>query len=157
VLQVFLPGDRDRVEGQVRANFTGAHRETCALISDLCGRLQRFLEGEAVGFELSILARERCYRFQKWVLLAEYKVPRGWVTTYGRIAGQLGVPGGARAVGNALAGNPFPIIIPCHRAVRWNGDMGGFQGGRDMKRALLEMEGVEFTASGKVVMERVWF
>jgi methylated-DNA-[protein]-cysteine S-methyltransferase len=53
----------------------------------------------------------------------------------------LGKPGGARAVGGALVHNPFPIIVPCHRAVRSNGQLGGFQGGQKMKRALLEFKG----------------
>jgi methylated-DNA-[protein]-cysteine S-methyltransferase len=62
----------------------------------------------------------------------------------------LGKPSAARAVGRALATNPFPIIIPCHRAVRSDGSLGGYQGGLAMKRALLEMEGVEFDARGRV-------
>ncbi len=90
-------------------------------------------------------------------MLAEHGIPRGWVSTYGRIAARLGVPGGARAVGNALAKNLFPIVIPCHRAVRSGGKLGGYQGGLEMKRALLKMEGVGFTPSGKVALEKVYY
>ncbi|HQO79253.1 MAG TPA: MGMT family protein, partial [Thermodesulfobacteriota bacterium] len=68
----------------------------------------------------------------------------------------IGIAGSSRAVGTALAKNPFPIIIPCHRAVRANGALGGYQGGIGMKRALLEMEGVEF-AGDKVLMLRVYY
>ncbi|MBE9507936.1 MAG: MGMT family protein, partial [Chloroflexi bacterium] len=75
----------------------------------------------------------------------------------GRIARHLGVKGGARAVGRALARNPFPIVIPCHRAIRSNGELGGYQGGLEMKRALLEGEGIEFTQRGKVLMRRVYY
>jgi methylated-DNA-[protein]-cysteine S-methyltransferase len=50
-------------------------------------------------------------------------------------------------VGNALATNPFPIIIPCHRAIRSDGSLGGFQGATAMKRALLEREGIVFDAA----------
>jgi methylated-DNA-[protein]-cysteine S-methyltransferase len=56
-----------------------------------------------------------------------------------------------------LASNPFPIIIPCHRAVRSDGELGGYQGGLKMKRKLLEMEEVRFTPSGKVVMKHVYY
>jgi methylated-DNA-[protein]-cysteine S-methyltransferase len=62
------------------------------------------------------------------------------VSTYQRIAGHLGSPQAARAVGTTLAHNPFPIIVPCHRAIRTDGTLGGFQGGMEMKRALLERD-----------------
>ena len=64
--------------------------------------------------------------------------------TYGEIAVRLGAPGSARAVGQALGRNPFPIVVPCHRVLAANGGMGGFSapGGVDTKRRLLEIEGV---------------
>ncbi|MHA1663588.1 MAG: methylated-DNA--[protein]-cysteine S-methyltransferase, partial [Candidatus Thorarchaeota archaeon] len=58
-----------------------------------------------------------------------------------------------RAVGNALARNPFPIIVPCHRAIRSDRTLGGFQGGLKMKRRILEMEGVEFDSTSRVKEE----
>ena len=60
-------------------------------------------------------------------------------------------------MGSALARNPFPIVIPCHRAVRSNGELGGYQGGVEMKRALLEMEGVPVLPGGRVLMDRVYY
>ena len=62
---------------------------------------------------------------------------------------QLGKPGAARAVGNALAANPFPLAIPCHRVVRAGGRLGGFGGGPALKRALLAQEGVTFDSAGR--------
>lgn len=126
-------------------------------IGDLVARVQAFLAGEAVTFDLSNLTLERCSDFQRRVLLAEAAIPRGWVSTYGRIAVSIGAPGSGRAVGTALARNPFPVVIPCHRAVRGNGALGGYQGGLGMKRALLSAEGVAFRADGGVMMERVWY
>jgi methylated-DNA-[protein]-cysteine S-methyltransferase len=79
------------------------------------------------------------------------------VSTYQRIAKYLGNAKGARAVGSALAGNPFPIIIPCHRAIRSDGTLGGYQGGLEMKRRLLEMEGVMFDALGRVVAKERFY
>ena len=62
-----------------------------------------------------------------------------------------------RAVGSAFAGNPFPLVIPCHRALRSDGRLGGFQAGLAMKRRLLEMEGVRFREDGRVLMKDVWY
>lgn len=157
VQRVFLPSARMPVEEAVRAMFSDARPSSCSAIVELGERMQRFLRSEAIDFGLELIALERCSEFQARVLLAEHEIPRGWVSSYGRIARELGGSGGGRAVGRALAQNPFPIIIPCHRALRSNGELGGYQGGLEMKRALLEFEGVEFTRGGKVVMKRVYY
>jgi len=155
--RVVLPDKHASVEDIIQRTFGDAAQQSCTLIMELGERIQRFLKGEAIGFDLDITALERCSEFQKHVLLAEYDIPRGWVSTYSRIARHLGIPGGARAVGRALATNPFPVIIPCHRAVRANGELGGFQGGQRMKRALLEFEGLEFSHTGKVRTNRIYY
>lgn len=157
VRRVFLPDERASVEDIVRMTFAHANPLSCPTIAELGERIQSFLEGDAVKFELDIVALETCSEFQKKVLLAEHEIPRGWVSTYGRIARSLGIPRGARAVGRALSYNPFPIVIPCHRAVRSNGELGGFQGGLKMKRALLELEGVEFSQTGRVLTNRIYY
>jgi methylated-DNA-[protein]-cysteine S-methyltransferase len=161
VRRIFLPtnrvGDRVSVRDAVQAAFPGAVLCSCPTVVRLGEQMQSFLEGDTVCFELSFLALERCSNFQRSVLLAEHEIPRGWVSTYGRIAGRVGVSGGARAVGNALARNPFPIVIPCHRAVRSDGRLGGFRGGLEMKRALLELDGVEITPAGRVCTDQVYF
>jgi methylated-DNA-[protein]-cysteine S-methyltransferase len=84
------------------------------------------------------------------VLQREFRIPRGRVMSYGGLAGRIGHPRAARAVGTALARNPFPLIIPCHRTIQADGTLGGFGGGLKMKRALLEMEGVAFDRAGRV-------
>jgi methylated-DNA-[protein]-cysteine S-methyltransferase len=150
VCRVFLPQAGSSAQDLVQEAFPGAVPRSAGPITRLAQQMRCFLEGEAIRFSLDILALERCSDFQTRVLLAEHQIPRGWVSTYGRIAGHLGIPGGARAVGRALARNPFPIIIPCHRAVRSDGRLGGFQGGPTMKRALLELEGVQFSSTGRV-------
>jgi methylated-DNA-[protein]-cysteine S-methyltransferase len=120
----------------------------------LTEQLQRTLAGETQTFDLACVALDACTPFQRRVLLAEYAIPRGSVATYGRIAAHLDVQGGARAVGNALSTNPFPLVIPCHRAVRANATLGGYQGGSMMKRALLEYEGHSFTPQGRLADPR---
>jgi len=74
-----------------------------------------------------------------------------------RIANHIGIVNGARVVGNSLAKNPFPIFIPCHRAIRSNGELGGYQGGLAMKRSLLEMEGVEISEKGKIISDKIHY
>jgi methylated-DNA-[protein]-cysteine S-methyltransferase len=150
VARVLLPNEVTLVSAD-------ASLHSCPAISDLAERVQRFLGGENVTFELDLIPLERCPPFQRRVLRAEYGIPRGWVSTYGRIARHLGVPRGARAVGNALAHNPFPIVIPCHRAIRSDGHLGGFRGGATMKRALLELEGIAIAPNGKAVTEQVHY
>lgn len=157
VERVLLPRPGRPVAEWLGQAFPGLDRRSCAAIADVGQRIRRFLEGEQLTFDLGIAALERCSVFQRAVLLAEYAIPRGWVSTYGRIARALGVPGAARAVGRALAGNPFPILIPCHRAVRSGGTLGGYQGGAEMKRALLVLEGVVFCSPGQVSLERVYY
>lgn len=157
IYQILLPNHRTPLEEAIQTSYAGVSSLSCSAIDKLGERIQSFLDGEAVDFALDMIALERCSRFQRRVLLAEHKIPRGWVSTYGRIARRLGIPGGGRAVGRALARNPFPIIIPCHRAIRSDGGLGGFQGGVEMKRALLKGEGIEFTQGGKVLMRRVYY
>jgi methylated-DNA-[protein]-cysteine S-methyltransferase len=157
VERVFLPGEAASVTGAVRAEYPGVVAGSCPAMAELGAAIQAFLEGECVAFDLDLIALDTCSPFQARVLLAEAAIPRGRVSTYGRIATVVGAPGGGRAVGRALARNPFPIVIPCHRAIRSNGELGGFQGGVSMKRALLEMEGVEFTATGRVLMSRMYY
>jgi len=156
VQRVFLPNERTPVENLIRADF-GSTPLSSESISELGERIQRFLEGEPVKFELDVVALEICSAFQRRVLLAEYAIPRGWVSTYGRISKNLGIEKGARAVGRVLSRNPFPIIVPCHRAIRSNGELGGFQGGLKMKRVLLQHEGVRISSEGKAVTDRIFY
>ena len=125
-------------------DFPDAQRGENPVISNLFNDIADFLDGKDVSFDLELVDFGLCSDFQHKVLLAEYGIPRGRVSTYNRIAKHIGSPKASRAVGNALARNPFPLIIPCHRAVRSDGSLGGYQGGIEMKKRLLKMEGVDF-------------
>lgn len=116
-----------------------------------------FLSGRPVDFDIHIVDMSQCSSFQQRVLLAEFRIPRGWTSTYGRIARHVGQPRAARAVGAALASNPFPVVIPCHRAIRGDGGLGGFQGGLAMKRELLAHEGIRFSRRGMVLTEHIYY
>jgi O-6-methylguanine DNA methyltransferase len=81
--------------------------------------------------------------FEQAVLRKTYQIPRGEVRPYGWVAREIGRPAAVRAVGTALANNPIPYFIPCHRVVRTDGQIGNYGGGGpEAKRAILTMEGV---------------
>jgi O-6-methylguanine DNA methyltransferase len=80
--------------------------------------------------------------FQRKVLLATAAIPEGSTSTYALLAAQVGSPRAVRAVGNALAANPLPWLIPCHRVLASDGSLGGYRFGLALKQALLEQEGV---------------
>jgi O-6-methylguanine DNA methyltransferase len=81
--------------------------------------------------------------FQRAVLLKALEIPRGEVRPYAWIAREIGHPGAVRAVGSALANNPVPLLIPCHRVVRSDGVVGNYALGREAKQTLLRVEGVD--------------
>ncbi len=105
-------------------------------------QLSEYLHGERKSFELPV-DLSRLTEFQQRVLRAAVQVPRGGLSTYGEIAGLIGKPRAARAVGQALARNPVPIVIPCHRVVAADGALTGYSGGRGIatKETLLRLEG----------------
>ena len=155
--RIYLSDPELKSDKKAFNSFKHINLESSLSIETLGEKIQQFLTGAKVDFSLELIDFNRCSEVQKKVLKAEYEIPRGWVSTYKRIADKIGLPKGARAVGNALARNPFPIIIPCHRAIKSNGDLGGFQGGIKMKRALLELEGIEFSERGMVVTKRIYY
>ncbi len=83
--------------------------------------------------------------FQRAVLETANRIPFGETRTYQWIAQQIGKPRAARAVGRALATNPIPIILPCHRVIGSDGGLHGYGGGLPLKRKLLELEGAAFS------------
>jgi methylated-DNA-[protein]-cysteine S-methyltransferase len=80
-----------------------------------------------------------CTDFQRQIYALVQAIPRGQTATYGQVALRAGRPGAARAVGRAMAANPFAILVPCHRVVAKKG-LGGYAWGTGMKEKLLRME-----------------
>lgn len=105
---------------------------------DLPDRIKRYLSGEVVLFN-DKLDLSGATPFQRAVWQATGSIPYGETRSYAWVAQQIGRLG-ARAVGQALARNPLPIIIPCHRVIGGDGKMCGFSHGLEMKRHLLEIE-----------------
>lgn len=79
--------------------------------------------------------------FQRRVLRVASAIAFGRARTYAWVAGRVGRPRASRAVGTALARNPLPLIVPCHRVLRGDGGLGGYLFGLDLKARLLRMEG----------------
>ena len=156
VIRIFLSDPSKKSNEKALDVFHQIETKSSPIIEQLGKRIQNFLEGKDIKFNLNFIDFNECYELQKKVLLAEHAIPRGWVSTYKKIAKVIGTSNGARAVGNALAKNPFPIIIPCHRAIRSDGHIGGFQGGIKMKIALLELEGIKISEKGKVETSK-WY
>jgi methylated-DNA-[protein]-cysteine S-methyltransferase len=102
-----------------------------------------YLDGKrtTLGFNIDL---EDESPFRRLVYRRVMEIPYGETVTYGKVAADAGRPGGARAVGQAMAANRYPLIIPCHRVVSGNGNIGGFSSGIDLKRHLLSLEGLEF-------------
>ena len=76
------------------------------------------------------------------VLRAAARIPFGSVSSYREVAAEAGSPSAYRAAGNALGSNPIPIVVPCHRVLHAGGGLGGYTGGLERKRFLLQLEGV---------------
>lgn len=157
VLRVLISKGTVTARRRLEGLFPDSIPSSCAEVDRVADGITAFLEGEDITFPLEIARMDLCSPFQERVLRAEYGIPRGRVSTYQRIARHVGSARAARAVGTALASNPFPIMIPCHRAVRSDGTLGGYQGGLKMKRSLLEMEGIAFNASDRVVTEGFFY
>lgn len=144
--------------GLVRLAYRDAEGGTDAVLEDLAARVSpRVLEAPA---ELDPLRREleeyfggrrRDFAvpvdlsltrgFGARVLAALRRIPFGTTRTYAEVAAEAGSARAVRAAGSACGRNPLPIVVPCHRVLRTGGGLGGYTGGLDRKRALLELEG----------------
>ena len=103
--------------------------------------LDKYFYGDPVDFREIPVAVEMGTAFQDAVWDTIYQIPYGEVRSYKWIAEQIGKPKAVRAVGNATGSNPISIIIPCHRVIGSNGNLGGYGGGIERKRQLLTFEG----------------
>ncbi|WP_105973900.1 methylated-DNA--[protein]-cysteine S-methyltransferase [Streptomyces geranii] len=112
------------------------------LLAEAIRQFTAYFAGERQVFELPL----------DWSLISGFNrqvlrelasgVPFGAVVGYGDLAGRVGQPGAAQAVGAAMGANPLPVVVPCHRVVESGGGLGGFGGGLETKRKLLALEGV---------------
>lgn len=112
-------------------------------VKDAIGLLKRYFAGEPIDFLPLVLDLSGSGAFDRAILAAARKVGWGEISSYGTLARQVANVGASQAVGQAMAHNPIPIIVPCHRILAADGSLGGFSapGGVTTKKRLLEMEG----------------
>ena len=107
-------------------------------------QLLEYFEGKRKTFDKLDLLDPKGTAFQKTVWRSLLKIPYGETSSYKEIAKTIGNPRATQAVGTAIGKNPFLIIIPCHRVIKADGSLGGFAYGRETKRKLLKIEGINF-------------
>ncbi len=95
--------------------------------------------------------------FEREVLVATFKIPKGKVSTYKSIAEKIGRPRAYRAVGNALHKNPLAPTVPCHRVVKSDGTFGGEKKGAESRRSLLEEEGIPIENDRVKISDEILF
>jgi len=127
-----------QLEGSAPAPDDDVSVQLCAAREQIAA----YLRGELTHFDLPIDWR-RCSVFQRQVLEVVTTISYGQVMTYAQIAAALGNPKAVRAVGGAVARNPIPLVVPCHRVISQQGKMRGYsgRGGIKTKAWLLQMEG----------------
>jgi len=146
LLEVFLPfAGESEIEMERRiADFYPFTRAENSVTREAALLLRKYFTGERVCFDLPV-DRGAFTPFQAVVYAAVAEIPYGVVRSYAEVAARIGRPRTARGVGSAMARNPLPILIPCHRVVGTSGALTGYSapGGIMSKVWLLQMEGVE--------------
>jgi methylated-DNA-[protein]-cysteine S-methyltransferase len=142
---VYLP---ERDAAHTRARVLRRHPQAVEAdppepVRQAIGRMTALLAGERDDLKDIAIDLEGRPEFFQRVWTAAREVPPGRTVTYGELAARIGDPGAARAVGEAMGKNPFPIVVPCHRVIGANGRTGGFSapGGSKTKLRMLEIEG----------------
>jgi len=142
VSAVDIADDPDAFETAFASRFDRPAYPADTLPGQIAGRLDKaFADGRPGKLPLDLRS---VTPFQAQVLLKTAEIPRGEVRPYGWVADEIGKPTATRAVGSALARNPVPMVIPCHRVVRSDGELGRYSLGENAnKQRLLESEGLD--------------
>jgi len=143
LVATYLPQARQALVERAARDFPEATRAGASLGS-FEGDVRRYFLGEQVCFSASV-DLSGMSPFWRAVLEACRRIPYGQTASYADLARSAGSPRAVRAAGGAMAHNPLPLVIPCHRVLRSDGSIGGFSSvfGIEEKVRLLELEGVE--------------
>lgn len=116
-----------------------------AAVADLIAAVEAFFRGEEIAARCAseLIAGLGTTSFERAVLEEVSRIPRGETRSYGEVAELAGYPRAARAVGNVMHGNPYPIVVPCHRVIRGDGGLGGYGGAEEIKAWLLRFESAD--------------
>ncbi len=132
------PGSAPTYPVQTGAQPTSP-KPACRWLDDATAQLMRYFDGQLTTFTVP-LDLSSGTDFQQAVWQQLNAIPHGVTRSYGELAQLLGKPGGSRAIGNAVGRNPISVIVPCHRVLGASGQLTGYAGGLDRKRALLALE-----------------
>jgi methylated-DNA-[protein]-cysteine S-methyltransferase len=108
-------------------------------LDEAAGQFEEYFAGRRTTFDLALDLRLSA-GFRRTVLGHLAAISYGHTQSYAEVAAATGHSGAVRAVGSACATNPLPVVVPCHRVVRSDGSLGGYLGGLEVKRTLLELE-----------------
>ncbi|HLE50840.1 MAG TPA: methylated-DNA--[protein]-cysteine S-methyltransferase [Anaerolineales bacterium] len=144
-----LGGGREGVLAALKKQWAGAHlSEDPRATGPFVGRIFRIFQGQEAT-PLRLYLQGTNFQIKVWEALL--RIPPGYVVSYEDIAVQIGMPRAARAVGNAIARNPIPVIIPCHRVIHKGGDFGGYSMGTARKKAILGWEAAQIDLRPQLV------
>jgi methylated-DNA-[protein]-cysteine S-methyltransferase len=132
--------DVDEVLRELSTRISPRVLEAASYFDGVRTQLAEYFEGRRTSFGLP-LDWSLTGGFGRRVLKRTARIPYGGISTYRKVARAAGNEYAARAAGNALGGNPIPILLPCHRVLHSGGGLGGYGGGLDMKESLLRLEG----------------
>lgn len=135
VIGLILPGRKQAVLNEIHKKYPDAKPGSSVFLRMTTGLVKRYFNGAAVSFDRVDADISALSPFERGVLGRIRQIKHGVTRSYSW-AGN----GKARAAGNALAKNPVPIIIPCHRIIKTDGALGGFAFGRGWKKRLLDLE-----------------
>jgi AraC family transcriptional regulator of adaptative response/methylated-DNA-[protein]-cysteine methyltransferase len=132
-----LGDDRERLKRLLAEEFAAAELIEDSR-SELREKILSFIAGEASLARVPLDIRGTVFQRKVWDELR--RIPRGETRTYSQIARAIGTPDAVRAVGSACGANPVSLVVPCHRAVRTDGGLGGYEWGLPRKKKLLALE-----------------
>jgi methylated-DNA-[protein]-cysteine S-methyltransferase len=131
--------DHDVVLSHIAATVSPRVLQAPQRLEDTARELDEYFAGRRQGFDLPLDLR-LSGGFRREILGRLPRIGYGQTVSYAAMAATAGRPKASRAVGTACATNPVPIVIPCHRVVRSDGTLGGYLGGLEIKRQLLDLE-----------------
>ncbi|PYP73882.1 MAG: bifunctional DNA-binding transcriptional regulator/O6-methylguanine-DNA methyltransferase Ada [Gemmatimonadetes bacterium] len=139
ICRVSLGHGAPELEAELRGEFPGAEiQRDRGDLGRWVAAILRYLDGREPHLDLPLDIRATAFQRQVWEALR--KIPYGRTRSYAEVARAIGRPRATRAVARACASNPAALVIPCHRVVKSNGDLGGYRWGMERKQALLRQE-----------------
>jgi O-6-methylguanine DNA methyltransferase len=140
LIQFNLPCSEEIFRERLKSRIKGEYINEPEMFRNLEVKMDRYLIGERVTWDTVFDLRGTSFQLGVWKAISE--IPYGRLSSYSHLAEKAGSPKAVRAAGTATGANPLGLIIPCHRVIRYDGSLGGFSSGLQMKIELLKLEGI---------------